>query len=140
MWQTLITKIGTTLDGVTLVKEYFTTPKNDVTKTPAVFFRPSGFSNSFETNSENMQTFRFLMLIMVSASGSTVENAFKTVLPKVVDAVTDAFDEGWNGGTVEGHRVRIKIDSIDDWNVSAEEKGLVAYAPLNLEIRLLKTV
>lgn len=137
MWQTLITKIGVTLDGVELVKEYFTTPKNNNDKFPAVFYRPAGFENGFETRTENAQTYRFLMIVMVGANGTTVENAFGTVLPKVVDQIVAAFDAAWDGGTIEGHRVRVKIDSADDWQVSEEDKGLVAYAPLNLEIRLL---
>ena len=122
MWATLTAKIAETLDGIVLVKEYFTTPKNEVTVTPAVFYKPAGFQNSFETNTENMQTYRFLVIVIVKASGSTVENAFSTVLPKVVDQIIDAFDANWNGGTIEGHRVRVKIDSADEWNVDGEDK------------------
>jgi len=140
MWQTIITKINTTLDSVILVKDHFTTPKKNLTKYPAVFFKPSGFQNDFETNSENTQIFRFVMIVLVSANGTTADNAFGTVLPKVVDSIVDAFDSEWNYGTVEGHRVRVKIDSADDWNLSEEDDGVTAYAPLNLEIRLLKNI
>ena len=140
MWQTLIGKIEETLTGVSLVKTIFTTPQDKVAAYPAVFFKPAGFQNSFSSQTENDQIFRFMVLVMVGTSGSTIENAFSTVLPKVVDNIVDAFDAGWNAGTIEGHRVRVKIDSADDWQISEEDKGLVAWAPLNVEIRLLKNI
>lgn len=139
MWQTLFTKINATLAGITLVKDYFHAPKSNITKFPAVFYIPSGFENSFETASENAQVYRFLMLALVGTNGTTTETAMGTVLPKLVDQIIDAFDAGWNYGTVEGHRVRVKIDSAGEWTLG-DEKEPIAYAPLSLEIRLLKNV
>lgn len=140
MYQSIIQKITTTLASVTRVKETFTTPKTKLDKFPCVFFKPTGFTNTFETQSENLQVFRFQMIVLVGAAGSTIETAFGTILPKVVDEIQDAFDAQWNGGTIEGHRVTVKLDSADDWQVSQEQDGLIAYAPLNLEVRLLKNI
>jgi len=138
MYATLMTKITTTLESVTNVKDVFSVPKSKLTKFPAVFFKPDGFSNTFETNNENMAIYRFMMIVMVGTNTNLKPSeAFGTVLPNTVDAIIDAFDENWDGGTIDGHRVTVKIDSADAWELSQEEDGVVAYAPLNVEIRLL---
>lgn len=141
MYSTLITKITTTLESVSNVKDIFTAPKSKLTAYPCVFFKPAGFSNEFETQNENMKIYRFIMVVITEANkrGATVspEYAFNTILPNTVDAIIAAFDEQWNQGTIDGHRVTVKIDSADAWEMSEEQDGLVAYAPLDLEIRLL---
>lgn len=139
MYTTLISKIKTTLEAVTNVKEVFSIPKTKITKYPAVFFKPIGFTNDFETNKENSKTYRFTMMVIVGAQQTTLDNVFNTVLPNTVDAILAKFDEDWDGGTIDGHRCRIKIDSADAWEISGEQDGLEAYAPLNVEIRVLTT-
>lgn len=138
MYEELITKIETTLGLVSEVKEVFSYPKTKITKFPAVFFKPNGMKNSFETGSENMKIYRFLILVMIGVKQSTHENV-NAVLAKTVDAVIAQFDADWNQGTIEGHRVWVKIDSADAWQVSEEQDGLIAYAPLSVEIKLLST-
>ena len=138
MYEQLITKISTTLASVTKVKDVFSYPKSKLTKFPAVFFKPNGVENSFETNSENMKIYRFLLIVMIGAAQETQENVH-AVLAKTVDAIVAQFDADWDGGTIDGHRVWIKIDSADAWEVSEEEDGLIAYAPLNVEIKLLSS-
>ncbi len=137
MYETLIAKIKATLATVTQVKDVFSVPKSKLTKFPCVFFKPTGFTNTFETQNENMATYRFMMIVMVGVTQTTPENAFDVILPKTIDAIIAAFDAGWDGGTIDGHRVTVKIDNADSWEMSEEGDGLVAYAPLNLEIRLL---
>lgn len=140
MWQQLFEKIDTTLAGVTLVKKIFTTPQAKIDKYPAVFYKPVDFQNNFDTTTDNAQTFRFTMDVIVGSNGTTVDNAFRVVLPKVVDAIVDAFDSAWNGGTIDGHRVRVKIDSAGEWGVTDDKDGAEAVAPLSVEIKLLKSV
>lgn len=137
MYETLIEKITTTLQSVTQVKDIFSVPKSKLTKFPCVFFKPSGFVNNFETQNENSATYRFLMVVMVGATQITAQAAFEDVLPHTVDAIIAQFNTDWNAGTIDGHRVRVKIDSADAWELSEEQDGLIAYAPLNVEIRLL---
>lgn len=139
MYETLIGKINTTLSAVTSVKDVFSVPKTKLTKFPCVFFKPDGFINEFETNVENSATYRFMLLVMVGVAGTTAETAFGTVLPHVVDDIINKFNADWNQGTIDGHRVRVKIDSAAPWELSEEEDGLIAYAPLSVEIRLLTT-
>jgi hypothetical protein len=138
MYETLIAKTKATLEAVPNVKEVFSVPKSKLTKFPCVFFKPAGFTNTFETNNENMGTYRFMVIVMVGVSGNlTPTQAFEDVLPHTVDAIIAQFNQDWNAGTIEGHRVVTKIDSADTWELSEEADGLVAYAPLNVEVRLL---
>jgi hypothetical protein len=137
MWEILNAKIKETLGTVKKVKQVSSIPETKWIKWPAVFFKPLGFTNDFETQNENNQTYRFMMIVMVGTNQTTMENAFDVVLPRTVDAIISAFDEAWDAGVIDGHRVRVKIDSADAWEVSEEEDGLTAYAPLNVEIRLL---
>jgi hypothetical protein len=139
MYETLLTKIADTLGQVTRVKEILTTPTTTITKYPAVFFKPNGFQNDFETNAENAITYRFMMIVIVGIAGTTPEDVFSSVLPKTVDDIVAQFNQDWNQGTIDGHRVRVRIDSADAWELSEEQDGLVAYAPLNIDIKLLTT-
>jgi hypothetical protein len=136
-YATLIPSIKATIESVTEVKDCFTTPKTKLTKFPAVYFRPFGMENAYETNSENAKTYDFQLLVLVGTSGTTVEAAFGTVLPKVVDALIAKFDSEWNRGTIAGHRVRAVLSSADAWQVSEEQDGTVCYAPMTLKVRLL---
>lgn len=138
MYETLIGKITTTLGEIENVKDVFSTPKSKLTKFPAVFFKPDGFSNAFETGNENMKIYRFMMLVLIGSNKNmTLENIFSTVLPHTVDAIVAKFDADWDQGTIGGHRVRVKVDSAGAWEVEEGEDGLTAYAPLNVEIRVL---
>jgi hypothetical protein len=138
MYETLIGKIQTTLEAVENVKDVFSTPKTKLTKFPAVFFKPAAFTNTFETNSENMAIYRFIVIVMIGCNQELKPSqAFSTVLPHTVDAIIAKFNSDWNQGTIDGHRVTVKVDSADAWEISEEEDGLIAYAPLNVEIRLL---
>lgn len=140
MYETLISKVQATLAQVPNVKDVFSVPKTKLTKFPAVFFKPSGFTNTFETQSENMAIYRFMMIVLVGTNSHlTPSDAFATVLPHTVDAIIAQFNQDWDQGTIDGHRVWVKIDSADAWELSEEEDGIVAYAPLNVEIRLLTT-
>jgi hypothetical protein len=140
MYATLIAKIKATLSSVTKVKQYSNVPGTKINYYPYVFFKPNGFSSAFETNQENAKTFNFMMYVIVGAEATTKEKVFDDVLPGVVDAIVEAFDAEWNGGTVDGHRVRVLINSAEAWELAEEADGLVGYAPLNVEIRFLSEI
>lgn len=138
MYETLLAKIGTTLDSVSLVKDHFSYPKSKLTAYPSVFYFPAGFENSFETNAENLKTYSFTMLVIIGMERKTNESTMST-LAKTVDAIVAQFDQDWNQGTIEGHRVWVKVDSAEAWSVSEEQDGQEVVAPLNVEIKLLTT-
>lgn len=138
MIETLLSKIQTTLDEVTRVQESFKYPKTNITKYPAVFYFPAGFENSFETNAENFKTYRFTLMVIVGATQKTVDDAVG-VLARTTQDIVAQFDEDWNQGTIDGHRVWVRIDSGEPWRVSEEAQGVEVYSVLSLEIRLLST-
>jgi hypothetical protein len=140
MYATLMTRIKTTLQKVVdsgELAQYFNYPKTKLDEYPAVYFQPNGFDNNFETESQNMKIYRFLMVVIVNKSGTTTEEVFSTILPNVVDAIVAQFDTDWNQGTIDGGRVWAKIDTADPWEYDEDQDGLTAYAPLNLEIKLV---
>lgn len=137
MYETLITKIRTTLEGISAIKVVLSTPTSKLTKFPAVFFKPTGFTNAYETQNENANVYQFMLIILVGSEATTIENAFGTVLPRTVDAIKAAFDSEWDYGTIEGHRVRTVITGDGPWDIDEQQDGLIAYAPLRLEISLL---
>lgn len=135
-----MTRIKTTLQKVVdsgELAQYFNYPKTKLDEYPAVYFQPNGFDNNFETESQNMKIYRFLMVVIVNKSGTTTEEVFSTILPNVVDAIVAQFDTDWNQGTIDGGRVWAKIDTADPWEYDEDQDGLTAYAPLNLEIKLV---
>lgn len=136
MYTTLLTKIGTTLGSVSRVKDSFYYPKTKLTKYPSVFYFPNGFDNSFETSQENFKTYRFDMVVIIGVEKTTVATA-TDVLARTVDDIIAQFDQDWDQGTVDGHRVWVSINSPGSWQLSDEQDGLELYAPLQLEIRLL---
>jgi hypothetical protein len=139
MYATLIAQLKTQLESVTDVQEVFNYPKTDLSDYPAIYFQPTNFDNEFETGQENMKVYRFMVLVIAGTEGSTVEHVFGTVLPAIVDGIIAKIDGEWDRGTIDGHRVRAKVDSADQWEVSEEQDGIVCYAPLNVEIKLLTT-
>jgi len=142
MYETLIQKIKASLIATTGVASFSNVPGANITSYPHVFFKPDGFSNEFHTGQENETVYNFLMIVLVSAEGTggSAEKAFTEVLPSVVDNIIEKFNADWDQGVIDGHRVRVLIDSAASWQLSEEDKGLVAYAPLSLQIKLLVNV
>lgn len=142
MYAILIQKIKDTLTATTDVQSFSTVPGEAITQYPHVFFKPDGFTNEFHTGQENEITYSFLMIVMVSAEGvgGSADKAFAQVLPVVVDAIVAQFNQDWDQGVVGGHRVRALVDSAASWQLSEEDKGLVAYAPLSVQIKALVDV
>ena len=138
IYQSLIPKIKTTLENTDLVKEVFAYPTAKITKYPAVVFYPSDFTNAYQTTVENSKEYRFRLFLVVELKNLTEANAFETVMPKVVDNIIAKFDEEWNYGTVDGHRVRALLGS-GVWGVIEDKAGKEAYAELTLTIKSLTT-
>jgi hypothetical protein len=138
MYETLLAKIGTTLDSVELIKEHFNYPKTKLTKYPSVFYFPAGFDNEYSTGTENFKVYKFALFVIVGVSQTTMESA-STTLAKAVQELVAQFDADWNMGTINGHRAWVVVDSSDPWTLSEEQDGMTLYAKLNVTIRLLST-
>lgn len=140
MYEALLAKIAETLATVSRVKLAFNAPKTAINKWPAVFYKPVGLENNYETQTENAEVYRFMILILIGVTPETVEQVAGTILPKTADEVKAAFNEQWDYGTIDGHRVRGRIYQSGDWDINKGPDGLVAYAPFELEVRLLTDV
>lgn len=140
MYTTLLAAIKTKLESVPGVQLVSTTPRTNVNTYPYIFFYPAGYTNNFETKTENSKVYRFTCILYVGTEGTTLEHAYGTVLPATVDAIITALDAGWDGGTIGGHRVQYKLDTIDDWSIEESQNGQICIAPLSLEIKLLSNI
>ena len=137
MYTTLISKIDTTLDKVDKISKIYNYPETKLKGFPAVLFRPDTFENSFESVKENFKIYRFSMWVVVSSDETkTMEDVFGTILPDVVDDIVAQFDEDWDGGTIDGHRCWIKIDS-GIWGVDETQDSVAGFAELDLVIKVL---
>ena len=135
IYTTLISTIQTTLNGITAIKATYAYPAVKVDKYPAVIFFPDALENSFESNQDNMKTYRFKMYVVVG----TTEKDKVDIFSNAVDAVISAFDTAWNAGTLNGHRVWVRVSS-GNWTMGAGDAGLEAQAELTVEFKFLTTV
>lgn len=139
MYELLLAKIQTTLEKIARLKQIESVPETKIDKYPAVFYKAESLENAFETGQENQAVYRFMLIVMVGVKQITAETAWNSILPKTLDAVIQQFDQDWNQGTIDGHRVTVRMESADPWEMSSEQDGLVAYAVLHLEVKLLTT-
>jgi hypothetical protein len=138
MHSILIPAIKAILEQVVEVKQVFTYPTIP-NKYPAVIFMPFTVENSFDDTENNAKIYRFKLFVEVNLAGITENEGFTTILPKVVDAIITKFDEKWDGGTVDGHRVWQIIDS-GQWSLVSNEKSKTAEAELTLTVKTTTSV
>jgi hypothetical protein len=146
MYSELNTKIGAILDTVDSVQYHTNFPITEINQWPYVYYQPAGYTNTFETNSQNARIYRYLLEVFVSVQGEkdgqpiTTEEVFGTILPQVVDDIYAAFDAGWDQGVTSGSRLIFKIDSAEAWSVVKTNEAETCVAPLILEIKHLQTI
>jgi hypothetical protein len=141
MIYTLTQAILAVLNNVSEIKLVLPYPPGDeysFDTYPAVIVLQDSFDNAFETNVENAKDYTFRMWIVIGCGGDTVENVWTVALPKAIDAVVAAFDAAWNGGTIDGHRIRYLISNGASSMVVAGD-GREAVAELALSIKVLTT-
>lgn len=137
MLATIISNLKSSLQAVTEIAVVYDRPleqNEQLTGFPAVVFYPDSFDNEFLTNAENLRGYRFVLYVMTEANIKSVADA-TTILANAVDAVLDKFDNVWNGGTIENHRVWQKVTQ-GRWEYSIEQTGVTIIAPLNLIVNL----
>lgn len=142
MWETLIPAVKAILDTLTVAGKPLAVVKDrplidgeTLEAFPAVVFFPSSGENEFMTNDENRKEYAFKIYVMAECEVAGIETAFNTLLASSVDEVTAKFDEAWDGGTIDGHRVWYRLTD-GDWGLSQEQNGLIAVAELNLLVKL----
>ena len=138
IYSSLISKIKTTFEAVTNIKEVFAHPASKLSKYPAVVFYSNDFENSFETVADNYKIYSFKAWVIIGCPQTSLSNVFETVMPNTIDAILEEFDAEWDGGTIDGHRVSILVDG-GNWGASEGQAGLEAWAELNIKIKVLTT-
>jgi hypothetical protein len=135
--ETLISTIKSTFESITEIKEVYAYPlSGNPKKYPAIIFFPTSMDNSFETQADNFKVYNFSVFLTVSVSGSSIENVYETILPKIHDKVISKIDTDWNFGTIDGNRVWARL-STSALTLSNEQSGATANAEMTLQVKLL---
>jgi len=135
-YSTQFTQIQNTLDKCGTISTTYNYPESDLEGYPAVVYFPDDFENSFSTVAENEKIYRWKLWVIVKAGGAkNTQTVMDTILADTVDEVVNQFDADWDGGRIDGNRVSSLLDS-GVWAVNENEDGKVAFAELNLRIKV----
>ena len=91
-WSTLRGQVKNVLDTVTAIQEVSSAPKIKFTGYPAAYVVPSDNTGDYETTSENVRTYAFIVRIFYETKATGVADALDA-LEDIVDSVLDAFDK-----------------------------------------------
>lgn len=101
---------------------------------PAVVFVKDRSDSEFSDTGSNHRTVAFRAWVLVPCTNTENADVWERILPNVVDAVMEAFDAGWNVGTIDGSRVWARVDS-GLQGYTPEPSGRVAWEELSLVVR-----
>lgn len=102
---------------------------------PALVFAKDSFDQEFSDTGSNFLTLNFLAWIVVGAENVNMNDLFARILPNATDAVLNAFNKGWDFGTINNHRVWCKMAS-GTQGYTAESKGREAWCEMRLTVKL----
>lgn len=91
-WATIRPQVVDVLETVSAIQEVAAYPKIKFDGYPAAYVVPSDNDGDYETTSENIRTYAFIVRIFYDTKASGVENAIAS-LEGIVDSVLDAFDQ-----------------------------------------------
>jgi len=134
-YSTQYSEIQETLDKCDTLATTYNHPTTFENKFPAVMYFPADIENSFATVNDNQKIYRWVLFIGASAEQKSMSEIYTTILADAVDDVISQFDTDWDGGSPNGHRASVLIDS-GTWGVNETENRKVAFAELNLRIKV----
>lgn len=137
MYSKLYTTIENSLDNCDTIAKVWSYPTSDFEgQYPAAVVYPDELKNSFADVKNYKKIYRFKLWIVVGVMGDTNTNeVFNTILADAVDDVIDQFDNDWDGGTIDGHRVTKLVNS-GAWGLRDTQNELTAVAELNIRIKV----
>lgn len=91
-WNVIRPQIKTVLESIPEIQEVVSYPKIKFGGYPAAYVVPSDNDNDYETTSENIRTYSFIVRLFYETKSTGVENALNA-LEDIVDSVLDAFDQ-----------------------------------------------
>lgn len=135
MLEDLIQTLKTSLEDIGAIQEVHMYPLQESHKKyPAVVAFPVSVDNEFQTNAENFKVYNFSMFVTVNINNQTTKKVYEEILPRTFDSVVAHFDDKWNIGTVNGHRVWAKVSS-NSFGISNEAKSKTAFIDMTLQIK-----
>lgn len=106
-----------------------------ITQYPALIFAPDTFDNNFASTASNERTMRFKCWLVINAENIENTDIYERVLPNAVDGVLEKFDNGWNFGTLGGHRMWARM-ATGIFGIVPDNKGREVFCEMALEIRV----
>jgi hypothetical protein len=91
-WNTLRPQIATLLGGVTGIYEMSSSPKIKFDGYPSGYVVPSDNTGDYETNSENIRTYAFMVRVYYETKATGVAGAIDK-LEGVIDTIIDTLDK-----------------------------------------------
>lgn len=136
MYTTLLPKIQTTLAKCDKISRIYNYPIKTFEGYPCVMYLPTNFDNDYLTTAENIKGYNFKLFVIQEMGVAGNQASINTILAGVVDQIIAQFDEDWNQGTLEGHRIWWRLNA-GDWGFADEKAGRVVFAELNLTVNLM---
>lgn len=135
MLENLIQTLETSIQEIDAIQEVYMYPLEDKPrKYPALIVYPTSLENTFETTAENFKIYSFSMFALVNINNQTTKKVYEEILPRTLDKIVAHFDEDWNIGTVDGHRVWARVSS-SSMGISNDAKSKTAFIDMTLQIK-----
>ena len=91
-WKTLRPQLKTLLDTISTIHETASFPKAKFSGYPAATVTPNENEADYETNTENIRTYSFMVRVFYETKSTGIADAI-TALEEVIDSVIDTFDQ-----------------------------------------------
>ena len=126
------------------MQEVSRVPKLKFAGYPSAHIVPSDNSGDYETTTENIRTYSFIVRIFYETKDTTMENAF-TALEEVVDTVIDTFDkEDLKGSTNRTVGMGLPANyqfiniwaSPNRWGILSEDQLIMAEVSVKVRISI----
>ena len=91
-WTTLRPQLKTVLDSISTIEETSNSPKMKFGGYPAATVTPSDQEGDYETTTENIRTYAFMIRVFFETKDTSVADGI-SALEEVIDSVIDAFDQ-----------------------------------------------
>lgn len=91
-WNTLRPQLGTLVSGISGIQQVSNSPRLNFTGYPAATVTPSDQESDYQTTTENVRTYAFIIRIFYETKNTGIADALNA-LEDIVDSVLDAFDQ-----------------------------------------------
>jgi hypothetical protein len=135
----IISDLKTKLESITGIQEVIMSRDVEPTKYPAIICNWATSDNSFENTSENRKLITFNLAIVINVAGKKMSEIDEVIIPNAFDLLESYVDENWNFGTIDGHRVRMRLSSSDN-GITVEDKSKLAWVDCRLQIEYNKDI